>query len=785
MLLPFARPQFFTDAGAVAASYRLFFYVNGTFGSTNTKQDTYNGYGGSANPNPITLDSAGRPDNSGTPIDIYLTPGLSYTVVLAPPGTDDPPASTEWQVDDVTADSGDLSEWRGSYTAVYVDSDTFKIEGVDVSTQFAVGTPVKLTGGADRYAIVSAVSFSTNTTIDVGNITDSSGVASTLHASMTTAYYGSQLKIDQASDIPFTSKAEAVKFTPVNGKVYFIGGTDGGWFYGVTGAAPGTYSDDGGSYCGTVFIPTGGDGTAAWVRSNAKPVSVAWYGADGSSTDITAFNNASTAAGIFGTIIMPNIGVAYNLTAPFSPLLGQRVMGEMGYNYLDGSGTRIKCDYDNTGSTFINFTSIASLENCVVDMNGKAGLAIGGSAIFRLETVSVLDAFNGIELHSVSDISNVFIQGQQTVAGIKTLSDGSFGLKTSTDSRVSRVEVAVGFEFGAILTGSNCIVSQLYSDQNRVGILLDAFAGQLVDSRANFNWDRGLMIGNGASTNPHIRGFGISSLQVARTGEDRTGGASHNGSASHVEINTSVGYLEGNINGLICDASTTTAYSPLALTTSGAITNINISDSNLVGITGAESLSIGHTGILQFSNTLIKESGSDYTYLYKLFNGTSAEKSVTSTDIVSTLSQVTTPVSNTGSGTENLIGYTLPAGSIVKTNNGLRIIAQGTTASNANAKTVKFSVYESDTGTVDLVSQSLPTSLVVDWRIEVDIIRTGADAQVYHGVMHYQSASGVWSAKPFDGSLTLTESHAWSLLGRCTAVAANDVTQSYFSSIFV
>lgn len=201
MLLPFVRPQFFTNTGLIAAGYKLFFYVNGTFGSTNSQQATTDGVGGATNPNPILLDSAGRPDNSGTPIDIYLTPGLSYTVVMASDTDTDPPASPIWQVDNVTSQE-DLTFWRASYTATRVDSDTFQIAGTDVSSLFPVGSPIKLTGGADRYATVSSVTFSTNTTVDVIHIKDSNGDTATLHASMDTAHYASELAKELAGETP-------------------------------------------------------------------------------------------------------------------------------------------------------------------------------------------------------------------------------------------------------------------------------------------------------------------------------------------------------------------------------------------------------------------------------------------------------------------------------------------------------------------------------------------------------------------------------------------------------
>lgn len=50
------------------------------------------------------------------------------------------------------------------------------------------------------------------------------------------------------------------------------GGIDGD-FYAVTGAAPGTYVDNG----GTIIVHTGGDGSAAWLRNYSGAVNVKWF----------------------------------------------------------------------------------------------------------------------------------------------------------------------------------------------------------------------------------------------------------------------------------------------------------------------------------------------------------------------------------------------------------------------------------------------------------------------------------------------------------------------------
>jgi len=97
---------------------------------------------------------------------------------------------------------------------------------------------------------------------------------------------------DDVNTRTVANKAVAVLLTPADDAMVFIGGTDGGWFKGVTGAAPATYSDNGGSYCGTVFIPTEGDGSAGWLRVDGgynvglgyNPI---WFGAVAGAADNT------------------------------------------------------------------------------------------------------------------------------------------------------------------------------------------------------------------------------------------------------------------------------------------------------------------------------------------------------------------------------------------------------------------------------------------------------------------------------------------------------------------
>jgi len=137
-----------------------------------------------------------------------------------------------------------------------------------------------------------------------------------------------------------TDKTAAALITPVAGKTMFVESSDGGLFKAVTGAAPATYSDNGGSYCGTQFIPTGGDGSAAWVRVDGGynvglGMDIRWFGAvvDGTTDDSTAAQLAYTAVTAGGDVLFPD-GTTYietGITVPTrADLAGERRIRTLG-----------------------------------------------------------------------------------------------------------------------------------------------------------------------------------------------------------------------------------------------------------------------------------------------------------------------------------------------------------------------------------------------------------------------------------------------------------------------
>lgn len=155
------RLQYDDGNGALANGYRLFFYASGS----STKQNTYNSSSGAvANTNPIVLTSLGEPS-----VEIWLTDGLTYKILLAIPGTDDPPSSSVWSEDNITGVNSSAanaaSEWTNSnLTPTFVSATQFTLSGDQTST-FEVGRRIKSTVTAGTvYGTIVTSAFTVLTT---------------------------------------------------------------------------------------------------------------------------------------------------------------------------------------------------------------------------------------------------------------------------------------------------------------------------------------------------------------------------------------------------------------------------------------------------------------------------------------------------------------------------------------------------------------------------------------------------------------------------------------------
>lgn len=133
----------------------------------------------------------------------------------------------------------------------------------------------------------------------------------------------------------------------------------------------------------------------------------------------------------------------------------------------------------------------------------------------------------------------------------------------------------------------------------------------------------------------------------------------------------------------------------------------------------------------------------------------------------------TTAVGNVGAGTDDLMTYSLPADVLGSNGKGVRITAWGTTANNANAKTVAILF-----GASSLGSLALTTNNAGRWRVMAEIIRTGSNAQTYNiNIGNGLSTSSLLGY--VNQCADITETDTAGITIKCTGVgvADNDIVQ--------
>jgi hypothetical protein len=148
--------------------------------------------------------------------------------------------------------------------------------------------------------------------------------------------------------------ADLAALPPVSGEVVTVAGYNvvgdggGGQFYGVTGAPAGTYVDNG----GTIILPTGGDGSAAWLRVYDGNLNVKWFGAvgDGVADDAAAIQLAVDALPTDGTLEFPQgtyVLTSSSTTTSAVVFAGKSGITLLGYGAtIKGTATRVKSYFD-------------------------------------------------------------------------------------------------------------------------------------------------------------------------------------------------------------------------------------------------------------------------------------------------------------------------------------------------------------------------------------------------------------------------------------------------------
>lgn len=132
-----------------------------------------------------------------------------------------------------------------------------------------------------------------------------------------------------------------------------------------------------------------------------------------------------------------------------------------------------------------------------------------------------------------------------------------------------------------------------------------------------------------------------------------------------------------------------------------------------------------------------------------------------------------TVVGNVTTGEDDLMSYTIPADALAQAGHLIRVIAWGSLANNANAKTLKGYF-----GSGTFLSLSMTASAALNWYVDAYIIRTGSDtqdtlAQVQEGVATLAASKQATIL----GTLTADEDVANTLKFTGEATSTNDILQ--------
>ena len=202
----------------------------------------------------------------------------------------------------------------------------------------------------------------------------------------------------------------------------------GGRFRGVTGAAPGTYTDNN----GTIIVPTGGDGSAAWLRETNTIVQAEGFGVVGDATtdnqpslttaqtnvDVIIFKNGTYAINstliiqamktIIGagneTTIIQNNGASYGLSTVDDAAYAKQYDQWIKDCKINGVSNASPAA---AGLRFIDVGKSGAIR--VVVSNHETGIELSASVGTHLIDVSVTNATNGIKAGGVASLGSTTI----------------------------------------------------------------------------------------------------------------------------------------------------------------------------------------------------------------------------------------------------------------------------------------------------------------------------------------------------------------------------------------
>jgi hypothetical protein len=179
--------------------------------------------------------------------------------------------------------------------------------------------------------------------------------------------------------------------TPVVGVVndvegyYSIGDGGGGQFYAVSGAATGTYVDNG----GTIIVPTGTDGSSAWLRVIDGPISVKAFGARGDGVTDDAARIQAAINNFSGIIAFP-LGV-YIVNSTLTLNVWTYLQGQQGGFVYGPTASRVTLRFSNLATCMDTVgRPYIRIENITIDGNNSCQYGFVGGFVISMRSVNII-----------------------------------------------------------------------------------------------------------------------------------------------------------------------------------------------------------------------------------------------------------------------------------------------------------------------------------------------------------------------------------------------------------
>jgi hypothetical protein len=286
-----------------------------------------------------------------------------------------------------------------------------------------------------------------------------------------------------------------------------VGDGGGGFFYGSAGFSPGHFTDNG----GTIILPTGGNGSSAWVRIPEPMISVKAFGAygDGSNNDTTYIQKALDYAD-GSTIYFPEGTYLVTTTLLFDGsgrgyVEGPKVIGETrdgtiidnrtggplfsvtagtsNNDYVENilfSNFRITNSLSQTTTTGIKLSGVrnGTIQNLFIDSQGDHGIHLYAYATDATNVVH-LD-ISQCEMFNCSS-TGIYCQGDATLGGVHAavyirqsrLIANAYGIifESMQTGTIESCAIARNHVYGVLITrgqsySKNCIVLNNEFDSN-------------------------------------------------------------------------------------------------------------------------------------------------------------------------------------------------------------------------------------------------------------------------------------------------------------------------------